>query len=218
MCYFLDINTNTQTISVGITGAGAWVDRGHIPALQDHPRFQIAGIWGCYLDQAQLIGARFGIEPIVEFEELVLASDVVDLVVPPAVQPGLALVAERRLAVRVFVTRFFDLDRIATLRPLAAEARTRARNEWRSGSFLPGNPFATAWRARSSSMSVRMCKRSKRNSHSGPRREIIDPSSRLWICASRSDDCSTSSRPSSLAQRASRTTTIRRAWPKVSPW
>lgn len=174
MWYFLDINMKPQKIAVGVAGAGVWAGRVHIPALEADPRFRIAGIWARRFDQAELLGARFGIEPIAEFEELVQAADIVDLVVAPAAQPGLALkaaregrhlilekpvgidadelddlrsvVSERRLAVRVFVQRFFDSKRMATIRSLSMEPWARARSEWRSSAFLPGNPFATPWR------------------------------------------------------------------------
>ena len=174
MWYFLDINTNTQTISVGIAGAGVWAGRVHVPAIQADPRFRITGIWSRRPEQTAEFAARFGLEPIADFADLIEASSVIDLAVPPAVQPTLALeaaargrqhmlekpvgmdgrlleqlrmvVAERRLSARVFVTRFFDAGRLATLNSLAAEPWTRARSEWRSGAFLPGSPFAVAWR------------------------------------------------------------------------
>jgi len=165
---------NTHQIAVGIAGAGVWAGRVHIPALQADPRFRIVGIWARRFEQAELLGARFGIKPITDFDELVDAADVIDFAVPPAAQPALALkaarqgrhlilekpvggdvavleelqsvVAARRLATRVFVQRFFDPGRMATMRALAEERWTRARSEWWSGAYLPGNPFATPWR------------------------------------------------------------------------
>lgn len=165
---------NTHQIAVGIAGAGVWAGRVHIPALQADPRFRIVGIWARRFDQAELLGERFGLKPIADFDELIDAADVVDFAVAPAAQPELALkaarqgrhlilekpvgvdvtvleelrsvVEARRLAARVFVQRFFDPGRMAVMRALAAEAWTRARSEWWSSAYLPGNPFATPWR------------------------------------------------------------------------
>jgi len=145
----LDIVMNTHQIAVGIAGAGVWAGRVQIPALQADPRFRIVGIWARRFEQAELLGARFGIKPITDFDELVDAADVIDFAVPPAAQPALALkaarqgrhlilekpvggdvavleelqsvVAARRLATRVFVQRFFDPGRMATMRALAEE-------------------------------------------------------------------------------------------------
>jgi len=165
---------NTHQIAVGIAGAGVWAGRVHIPALQADPRFRIVGIWARRFDQAELLGERFGVKPTADFDQLVDAADVVDFAVPPAAQPALALkaarqgrhlilekpvgvdvtvleelrsvVVARRLATRVFVQRFFDPTRLAMMRALAAEPWTRARSEWWSSAYLPGNPFATPWR------------------------------------------------------------------------
>lgn len=165
---------NTHHIAVGVAGAGVWAGRVHIPALQADPRFRIVGIWARRFEQAELLGAQFGIKPIADFGELVDAADVVDFVVPPAAQPVLALQAarqgrhlilekpvgveadvldelrsvvdEQRLAARVFVQRFFDPRRVEAMRSLATTPWTRARSEWWSSAYLPGNAFATPWR------------------------------------------------------------------------
>jgi predicted dehydrogenase len=162
------------TASIGIVGAGVWAGRVHLPGIAAHHGFTIAGVWARRPDQAQALADRFDVAAVSDFDDLVRRSDVVDFAVPPAVQPELALAAARqgkhlilekpvgtdvaalerlhdevrarRLAVAVFVNRFFDPGRVRTMTEKARTPWTRAEATWRSSAYLPGNPFATQWR------------------------------------------------------------------------
>jgi predicted dehydrogenase len=163
-----------MTVSIGIVGAGVWAERVHLPSIAAHPDFRIAGVWARRAEQAEKLAKGFDVPAVAELSDLIGRSDVLDFAVPPAVQPELALVAarrdkhlilekpvgtdldllgrlqnevrRRRLAVSVFVNRFFDPARKATMAELASTPWTNAHTTWRSSSYLPGNPFATPWR------------------------------------------------------------------------
>ena len=163
-----------MTVSIGIVGAGVWADRVHLPSILAHGGFEVAGVWARRPEQAQELAHRHDVPAVSDLDELLRRSDVVDFAVPPAVQPELALLAARqnrhvllekpvgtdlemlarlqdevlarRLTVVVFVNRFFDPARKATMAELAAHPWAKARSTWRSNAYRPGSPFATSWR------------------------------------------------------------------------
>jgi predicted dehydrogenase len=163
-----------MTLLVGVAGIGAWAQRVHLPAIARHPGVELAGIWGRDQGTTRAIAASYGTRAFHDFDELIAEVDVVDLALAPAVQPDYALRAavagrhlmlekplgtnsgplhalsqaarESGIAATVFLGRFFDPIRLEWLKAAANKPWNVAQSEWISSSFLPGNPFAGAWR------------------------------------------------------------------------
>lgn len=115
------IRTTDRPLSIALVGAGAIVEYAHIPAYQAHG-FPIAGVFDLDQARARAVADRFGIPRVYASLERLLgdpAVGVVDIAVPPWVQPGIlrSVVAAGRHAL---CQKPFALD-MSTALELAAE-------------------------------------------------------------------------------------------------
>jgi predicted dehydrogenase len=161
-------------LRVGLVGAGPWAMRAHIPLLTGGPETELVGVWARRLDRAQAVAAATGCIPYDRLDRMFTACDAVAFAVPPDVQPvlaiqaanaGLALLLDKPLALDVasahavrdavvaagvstvhFLTYEFHPETRAFLAAAQARDWLAADARFLTGSFLPGNPFATPWR------------------------------------------------------------------------
>lgn len=82
-----------MTIRFGVAGTGYWARHVHIPALLAAPGVELVGVWGRNQSTVRSIAADNGIATFATFEDMLRAVDAVNIAVPPAVQPLLAIAA-----------------------------------------------------------------------------------------------------------------------------
>jgi len=162
-------------LAVGIAGAGPWASLVHGPVLAAGPETEVAGVWSRTEASAAKVAAAHGVPVCRSFDELLECCDAVALVVPPVVQPVLAVAAARAgkavLLEKPLGADVVEAARVADavgeagvgslvvltyrfasiVRDFLAAARdfpvTGARGCFLSGAFL-GGPFAAPpWRA-----------------------------------------------------------------------
>jgi predicted dehydrogenase len=161
-------------LRIGLAGTGAWARAVHLPALLAHPSVEFAGLWGRNGTKAASVAADAGVQVFEDFDEMVAAVDVVDLVLVPSVQLHYALraaragrhlllekpisfdsaaasalaevVADHGLAAAVFLSRLYDRERRLWLRQRAGEGWSTGHLDWRSSGLLPSDAPGVAWR------------------------------------------------------------------------
>lgn len=160
-------------IRVGLFGAGPWATSVIGPVLASGPETTCTGVWSRDPQKASALAATLHTTPFADPDALIAASDAVAIVVPPAVQPGLArraVAAGRHLLLEKPLAA--DLDAARDLAGSIAEAGvgalvtlshrfnprldafgaavadlhpTGGRACFVSGAFLAG-PYAGGWR------------------------------------------------------------------------
>ncbi|GAB4080431.1 Gfo/Idh/MocA family oxidoreductase [Modestobacter muralis] len=73
-----------------VLGTGFWARTVHAASLAEHPRAELAGIWGRDLTKAQAAGAEFDVPGTDDLDALLADVDAVSISVPPDVQAPLA--------------------------------------------------------------------------------------------------------------------------------
>jgi predicted dehydrogenase len=73
-----------------VLGTGFWASAVHAASLADHPRAELAGIWGRNLAKAKAVGAQFDVPGTDDLEALLADVDAVSFALPPDVQAPLA--------------------------------------------------------------------------------------------------------------------------------
>ncbi|MFL6121479.1 Gfo/Idh/MocA family protein [Actinophytocola sp.] len=86
---------STDTLRVGLVGAGPWAHRMHAPGIAGHPRTSLAAVWARREAAAAEVAAAHGATPTTDFDEFLGQVDAVAFAVPPAVQAPLAVRAAR---------------------------------------------------------------------------------------------------------------------------
>ncbi|NDU74507.1 Gfo/Idh/MocA family oxidoreductase [Actinomadura sp. DSM 109109] len=163
----------SDSVAVGLVGAGPWAGMVHAPSLAACPATRLAGVWARRPEASAALAAEHGAPSFERIEELFDACEAVAFSVPPDVQADLAARAARAgKAVLLEKPLGMDLDGARRLAGAVAEAgvvsqmvlslrysraardfldRTRALEPFGGyGSFvssvLSGGPFATPWR------------------------------------------------------------------------
>ncbi|TDB94001.1 Gfo/Idh/MocA family oxidoreductase [Actinomadura sp. 7K534] len=163
----------SDSVAVGLVGAGPWAGMVHAPALAAGPSTRLAGVWARRAEASARLAAEHGAPSFARIEELFDACEAVAFSVPPDVQADLAARAARAgKAVLLEKPLAMDLDGARRLAGAIAEAGvvsqmvftlrySRAAREFLRlthamepfggyGSFvssaLSGGPFATPWR------------------------------------------------------------------------
>ncbi|TDC48274.1 Gfo/Idh/MocA family oxidoreductase [Actinomadura sp. KC345] len=163
----------SDSVAVGLAGAGHWAGIVHAPALAAGPSTRLAGVWARRAEASAELAGRHGVPSFGRIEELFDACDAVAFSVPPDVQADLAVKAARAgKAVLLEKPLAMDLDGARRLAGAIAEAGvvsqmvftlrySRAARDFLGrvrgldpfggyGSFvsstLSGGPFATPWR------------------------------------------------------------------------
>ncbi|GGM19785.1 MULTISPECIES: Gfo/Idh/MocA family protein [Micromonospora] len=75
----------------GLFGTGHWATKAHAPALDAHPRIELAGVWGRNPEKAAALAARYGVPVFTDADALIEAVDAVSVALPPDVQADLAV-------------------------------------------------------------------------------------------------------------------------------
>lgn len=160
----------------GLVGTGHWARTVHGRVLAQHPRAELAGVWGRDGAKTSAAAAELGTRPYEDADELIADVDALALAVPPPVQAAHALRAARAgrhllldkpvalspadarelaaaaeksgVASVVFFTSRFDAARRAWLyRMSAATGWSGAEAAWTGNIFQPGSPYAQSpWR------------------------------------------------------------------------
>jgi predicted dehydrogenase len=73
-----------------VLGTGFWASAVHATSLADHPRAELAGIWGRDLAKAKAVGAQFDVPGTDDLDALLADVDAVSFALPPDVQAPLA--------------------------------------------------------------------------------------------------------------------------------
>lgn len=163
----------SDSVAVGLVGAGPWAGMVHAPALAAGPSTRLAGVWARRPEASAELAGRHGAPSFARLEELFDACEAVAFSVPPDVQAELAARAARAgKAVLLEKPLAMDLDGARRLAGAVAEAgvasqmvftlrysdaarafldRARGLEPFGGhGSFissvLSGGPFATPWR------------------------------------------------------------------------
>ncbi len=163
----------SDSLAVGIVGAGPWARMVTGPMLAAGPQTRVTGVWSRTAAHAAELAAQLGVTAHPSVDDLLDHCDAVAIAVSPAAQPGLAvraaragkaLLLEKPLATdvggaRTVVDAVHDTGVGAlvmlsnrfnpALEPFLRDARgvepTGGRGCFFSGAFL-GGPFATGWR------------------------------------------------------------------------
>ncbi|MCP9964803.1 Gfo/Idh/MocA family protein [Actinomadura madurae] len=163
----------SDSVAVGLVGAGPWAGMVHAPALAAGPATRLAGVWARRPEASAELAGKYGAPSFARIEELFDACEAVAFSVPPDVQAGLAAQAARAgKAVLLEKPLAMDLDGARRVAGAIAEAGvvsqmvftlrySRAARAFLAraaelepfggyGSFvssvLSGGPFATPWR------------------------------------------------------------------------
>ncbi|MER7547933.1 Gfo/Idh/MocA family oxidoreductase [Spirillospora sp. NPDC127506] len=163
----------SDSVAVGLVGAGPWAGMVHAPALAAGPGTRLAGVWARRPEASAELAGRHGAPSFARIEELFDACEAVAFSVPPDVQADLAARAARAgKAVLLEKPLAMDLDGARRVAGAIAEAGvvsqmvftlrySRAARDFLGrvgglepfggyGSFvssvLSGGPFATPWR------------------------------------------------------------------------
>ena len=163
----------SDSVAVGLVGAGPWAGLVHAPALAAGPATRLAGVWARRPEASADLAGRHGAPSFERIEELFDACEAVAFSVPPDVQAALAAPAARAgKAVLLEKPLAMDLDGARRVAGAIAEAGvvsqmvftlrySRAARDFLArvagldpvggyGSFvssvLSGGPFATPWR------------------------------------------------------------------------
>ncbi|WP_433472110.1 Gfo/Idh/MocA family protein [Spirillospora sp. CA-142024] len=163
----------SDSVAVGLVGAGPWAGMVHAPALAAGPATRLAGVWARRPEASAELAGKHGAPAFERIEELFDACEAVAFSVPPDVQADLAERAARAgKAVLLEKPLAMDLDGARRLADAIAEAGvvsqmvftlrySRAARAFldRAGglepfggygsfvsSVLSGGPFATPWR------------------------------------------------------------------------
>jgi predicted dehydrogenase len=86
---------STDTLRVGLVGAGPWAHKVHAPGIAGHPRTSLAAVWARREAAAAELAAAHGATPVTDFDQFLGQVDAVAFAVPPAVQAPLATRAAR---------------------------------------------------------------------------------------------------------------------------
>ncbi|NEA30043.1 Gfo/Idh/MocA family protein [Actinomadura bangladeshensis] len=163
----------SDSVAVGLVGAGPWAGMVHAPALAAGPATRLAGVWARRPEASAELAAKHGAPSFARIEELFDACEAVAFSVPPDVQADLAARAARAgKAVLLEKPLAMDLDGARRAAGAIADAGvvsqmvftlrySRAARDFLArvsdldpfggyGSFvssvLSGGPFATPWR------------------------------------------------------------------------
>ncbi|MGI5200836.1 Gfo/Idh/MocA family protein [Spirillospora sp. CA-108201] len=163
----------SDSVAVGLVGAGPWAGMVHAPALAAGPATRLAGVWARRPEASAALAGEHGAPSFERIEELFDVCEAVAFCVPPDVQADLAARAARAgKAVLLEKPLAMDLDGARRLAGAVAEAGvvsqmvltlrySRAARDFLDrarglepfggyGSFvssvLSGGPFATPWR------------------------------------------------------------------------
>ncbi|MCD0448703.1 Gfo/Idh/MocA family oxidoreductase [Actinocorallia sp. API 0066] len=163
----------SDTVRIGLVGAGPWAGMVHAPAIAAGPETELAGVWARRPEAAAELAAAHGARPCATLAELFDGCEAVAFAVPPDVQAELALKAVRAgKAVLLEKPLAMDLEGARRLTEAIEEAGVvsqmvfslRYTREARTfldqartldvfggyGRFvspgLRGGPFATPWR------------------------------------------------------------------------
>ncbi|TMR07465.1 Gfo/Idh/MocA family oxidoreductase [Actinomadura soli] len=163
----------SDSVAVGLVGAGPWARMVHAPVLAAGPSTRLAGVWARRPEASAELAGEHGAPSFARIEELFDACEAVAFCVPPDVQADLAARAVRAgKAVLLEKPLAMDLDGARRLADAVAEAGAvsqmvfsirysraarafveRARDLEPFGglgtfiaSALRGGPFATPWR------------------------------------------------------------------------
>lgn len=163
----------SDSVAVGLVGAGPWAGMVHAPALAAGPATRLAGVWARRPEASAELAAKHGAPSFARIEELFDACEAVAFSVPPDVQADLAARAARAgKAVLLEKPLAMDLDGARRVAGAIADAGvvsqmvftlrySRAARDFLArvsdldpfggyGSFvssvLSGGPFATPWR------------------------------------------------------------------------
>jgi predicted dehydrogenase len=164
----------TDTIKVGLVGAGPWAGLFHAPMLADSPDLALDAVWARRRPAADELAGRYATTAVDTFDELLDRCDAVVFSVPPDVQATLAPAAARAgrhlLLEKPLAMSLADAEAVATaadtagvvtqlmltyrfttavrdfLRAVAGGEVHYVRTAWISGGALDGAPFATPWR------------------------------------------------------------------------
>ncbi|MEU8347606.1 Predicted dehydrogenase [Actinomadura meyerae] len=163
----------SDSVAVGLVGAGPWAGMVHAPALAAGRATRLAGVWARRPEASAELAGQHGAPSFERIEELFDACEAVAFSVPPDVQAALAAQAARAgKAVLLEKPLAMDLDGARRVAGAIAEAGvvsqmvftlrySRAARDFLArvagldpfggyGSFvssvLSGGPFATPWR------------------------------------------------------------------------
>lgn len=163
----------SDSVAVGLVGAGPWAGMVHAPALAAGPGTRLAGVWARRPEASAALAGKHGAPSFGRIEELFDACEAVAFAVPPDVQADLAARAARA-GKAVLLEKPLAMDLAGARRAAAAVAeagvasrmvltlrysraarafveRARGLDPFGGyGSFvspvLNGGPFATPWR------------------------------------------------------------------------
>ena len=159
---------------VGLVGAGPWASMFHAPMLAGASRLELSVVWARRPEAAAALAARFGVEAVGSFDDLLARCDAVAFAVPPDVQATLAVRAadsgRHLLLEKPVATTLADAERLAAavdragvrsqlvltiryrrevrafLRTVVPETVRYARASYLGDGALAGSRFATPWR------------------------------------------------------------------------
>ena len=165
----------SETVKVGLVGAGQWANMVHAPIFANHPETELVGVWARRLEAAQHLARRSGTAAFASYEELLDQCEAVAFCVPPNVQAEMALAAAKAGKVLLLEKPIaLELDAAKRLVAAVEDAGVRTvvllslryaqpvkdflkaaqgigrplggRVAWVSGALKEGSPFATPWR------------------------------------------------------------------------
>lgn len=164
----------TESVRIGLVGAGPWAKMVHAPMIASFPGVAFAGVWARRNEAAAALAEKHGTAAFSSFEALLAACDAVVFAVPPEIQEGLAiraaeagralllekpiagdLAGAERLAAAVEYAGVPSLVALTWRYSPAVRAFIEAANAaeplggrglFVSGGLLAGSPFATPWR------------------------------------------------------------------------
>jgi predicted dehydrogenase len=162
-------------VRFGVLGTGFWASHVHAASLAEHPRAELAGVWGRDLAKAKAVGAGFEVAGYTDLDELLEQVDAVSIALPPNVQAPLAvraaeagkhLLLEKPIALSVedadrvvaavesagvaslvFVTARFRTDTSVWLQQAGRTTLAGGAMTWLGSNYQPDSPFKdSAWR------------------------------------------------------------------------
>lgn len=84
-----------MTIRFGVAGISHWARTIHLPVLKSQPKVRLLGLWGRDSRKAREVADSLEVLAFPSFDELLEKVDAVSIVLPPQVQPDLAVAAAR---------------------------------------------------------------------------------------------------------------------------
>ena len=164
----------TESVRVGLVGAGPWATVMHAPLLAGGPGTSLEAVWARREDAATELAHQYGASVAGSFEELLDRCEAIAFAVPPDVQAALApraaaagkhLLLEKPLAFDVadaerlataveeagvstllFLTNRFTAEGRDFVRRVGEAQPQGAQARSLGGGSLPGSFFATPWR------------------------------------------------------------------------